>query len=508
MDSNSYSHSLPLLIWEFDQMGKKKKEVIQLDRESVIPILKPKLTQELTKLIESKTDQEDFLRFCKKVEYTIRAWYLVFFEEMMQLFNLFEPVVGARKLEERNLSEDEIDELEQKFIFLLFKMIHKSNFKIVTNEENEVATSGQYCLNLPIKVEEAKLDTTLLRRFFAKHPHDNLPYFADQYIIFRRGIGLDQMTAYFIKWKIDAILSRLWQGFLRLTGLRRFFSRKRKVRYVGNQQQLVDEDEDEKYIDEDDDEHDLYIERIRIQNMKLSVGNLFNKTTIQEPTFEKIIILYRLQSTEDPRAIYVKHFKHIPMADMEIVLPEKTNPGLTALDWVKFLVSAAIGLVTVITQVCKTKADIKVLAAVCSAVIGYCAKIYFTFQNNLNSYQSLITQSMYDKQLDSGRGTLLHLCDDVIQQEVKEVIVAFFVLMKYGKFTRRELDEKCELLIKEQFNENCNFDIDDAIHKLEKLGIVYKDEMEQYSSVDVKKANEFIGTTTEEIVTNATQGIR
>lgn len=34
------------------------------------------------------------------------------------------------------------------------------------------------------------------------------------------------------------------------------------------------------------------------------------------------------------------------------------------------------------------------------------------------TYQNLITQSMYDKQLDSGRGTLLHLCDDVIQQEV------------------------------------------------------------------------------------------
>jgi hypothetical protein len=33
-------------------------------------------------------------------------------------------------------------------------------------------------------------------------------------------------------------------------------------------------------------------------------------------------------------------------------------------------------------------------------------------------YQNLITKSMYDKQLDSGKGTLLHLCDDVIQQEV------------------------------------------------------------------------------------------
>lgn len=34
------------------------------------------------------------------------------------------------------------------------------------------------------------------------------------------------------------------------------------------------------------------------------------------------------------------------------------------------------------------------------------------------TYQNLITQAMYEKQLDSGKGTLLHLCDDVIQQEV------------------------------------------------------------------------------------------
>lgn len=37
------------------------------------------------------------------------------------------------------------------------------------------------------------------------------------------------------------------------------------------------------------------------------------------------------------------------------------------------------------------------------------------------TYQNLITQSMYDKQLDSGIGTLLHLCDDVIQQEVQSL---------------------------------------------------------------------------------------
>ncbi|XP_021736071.1 uncharacterized protein LOC110702636 isoform X2 [Chenopodium quinoa] len=454
---------------------KKKKEFIRLDRESVIPIFKPKLIHCLTQLIESESERAEFLTFCNRVDYTIRAWYLIQFEELMQLFKLFEPVAGARKLEECNFPEDKIELVEEKFLALLFK-----------------------------------LDTTLLKRFFAKHPRDNLPHFAKQYIIFRRGFGMDRKAGYFAQWKIDALISRIAQGFLRLTGLSKLFSKKRRKQHVKNEELhevLVTENDEQ---DEDDDgggdEHSLLIERIRIQNMNLSPCNLLSKTTIQEPTFEKIIIIYRLKSTEDGRAIYVKHFKHIPMADMEIVLPEKKSPGLTSYDWFKLLVSAAIGLVTVITQLCQTTANLKVLATVGSAVVCYCAKIYFTFQANLSDYHSLITQSMYDKQLDSGRGTLLHLCDNVLKQEVKEVIIAFFVLMKYGNFNCEDLDRKCEELILEQFNEQCDFDVNDAIDKLEKLGIVYKDQSDRYSSLDVKKANDVIGTTTEEIVKKASRG--
>lgn len=47
------------------------------------------------------------------------------------------------------------------------------------------------------------------------------------------------------------------------------------------------------------------------------------------------------------------------------------------------------------------------------------------------SYQNLITKSMYDKQLDSGKGTLLHLCDDVVQQEVSEFYLG---ANSYGSF--------------------------------------------------------------------------
>ncbi|KAJ0052140.1 hypothetical protein Pint_02506 [Pistacia integerrima] len=457
----------------------KKKDIIKLERESVIPVLKNKLIRTLADLIDKRSDRIEFQKLCQRVEYTIRAWYLLQFEDLMQLFSLFEPVHGASKLEQQNLTPEKIDALEQNFLTYLFKVMDKSNFKITTDDEIGVALSAQYRLNLPIKVDETKLDKTLLRRYFQKHPCENLPNFADKYIIFRRGFGIDQRSGYFIIAKINTIIARIWRCFLTVIGLKRlFYGKSSRV------SSKVMAEPVEICIESENVQEGLYVERIRIEKLKLSFFNLFGKITIQEPTFQRIIVVYRRASgkKETQRNIYVKHFENIPMADMEIVLPEKKNPGLTPMDWVKFLVSALIGLVTLISSLSIPKADIRVIYGILTAV------------------------SVYEKQLDSGRGTLLHLCDEVIQQEVKEVIVAFFMLMMKGKATRKELDLRCEELIKEKFSESCNFDVDDAVEKLEKLGIVSQDNIGNYTCVDVKMANEIIGTTTEEVVLKAKQG--
>eukprot|EP00252_Welwitschia_mirabilis_P008805 TRINITY_DN2099_c0_g2_i1.p1 TRINITY_DN2099_c0_g2~~TRINITY_DN2099_c0_g2_i1.p1 ORF type:complete len:179 (-),score=34.68 TRINITY_DN2099_c0_g2_i1:191-727(-) len=170
------------------------------------------------------------------------------------------------------------------------------------------------------------------------------------------------------------------------------------------------------------------------------------------------------------------------------------------MDWVKFLVSAVLGLVTLISSFEMPGADLWLALVLLSGFIGYCAKIYFTFQQSITTYQNLITSSMYDKQLDSGKGTLLHLCDDVIQQEVKEVIIAFFVLMEQGKATLEDLDQRCEELMESEFGEKCNFEVMDAVKKLENLGIVSKDTLGRLYSQSLKRANETLGTTTEEMV--------
>ncbi|KAL6508125.1 hypothetical protein OROHE_021667 [Orobanche hederae] len=486
-------------IREGKAMSKENKDVIRLEPESVIPILKPKLTVHLANLI-------------------VR----------IQLYSLFDPVHGTQKLEQQNLSSDEIDILEQNFLTYLFQVMEKSNFKIATDEEIDVAHSGQYLLNLPITVDESKLDKKLLKSFFESHPHENLPDFADKYVIFRRGIGIDKTTDYFFMEKVDVIIARFWAWILRKTRLEKVLSRSSSSR------QKKDTKKDYEIISEA--EYDeLYVERVRLENMELSFRNLLSKITIQEPTFDRIIVVYRRASSriKGERGIYVKHFKNIPMADMEIVLVGFLHPMPGHIEFSLMMPSLA-KFVAVVGSIEMPKADPWVIFAILSTVIGYCAKIYFSlsisslfffffliiislgillwpvaylrrFQQNMATYQNLITQSMYDKQLDSGRGTLLHLCDDVIQQEVKEVIISFFILMEQGKATMEDLDQQCEELIREEFGERCNFDVDDAVYKLEKLGIVSRDTVGRYQCVALKRANEIIGTTTEELVLKAKQ---
>lgn len=76
---------------------------------------------------------------------------------VQHLYALFEPVRGAAKLKQQNLTPKEIDNLEDNFITYLFQVMDKSNFKILSAEEIEIALSAQYRLNLPIVVDESKV---------------------------------------------------------------------------------------------------------------------------------------------------------------------------------------------------------------------------------------------------------------------------------------------------------------------------------------------------------------
>jgi hypothetical protein len=114
---------------------------------------------------------------------------------LQQLYALFDPVNGEKCLERQGLTSGERENLELNFLTYLFQVralsvpfhtnkndlfqiyvvmttansvlkkqiMEKSNFKLLSDEEYEVAQSGLYLLNLPIKVDES-----MVRNRFSK----------------------------------------------------------------------------------------------------------------------------------------------------------------------------------------------------------------------------------------------------------------------------------------------------------------------------------------------------
>uniref|UniRef100_A0A0A9CI76 Uncharacterized protein n=1 Tax=Arundo donax TaxID=35708 RepID=A0A0A9CI76_ARUDO len=86
--------------------------------------------------------------------------------------------------------------------------------------------------------------------------------------------------------KVDVMISRAWSSLLRITRIDRLFSKKQHLKPKEDTKK-TDE------INEDEEEPELFVERVRLEKIELSMKNLLSKMTIQEPTFDRIIVVYR-----------------------------------------------------------------------------------------------------------------------------------------------------------------------------------------------------------------------
>lgn len=496
-------------------MKKTGEEVLTIEKESVIKTQQQEIVDALSELFVNESDRKEFLKFCKRVDATIRAWYHHQFSTLMRQYMFFDP----SRVEPPKASPERLAKMEDEFIDVLFRMLEKSNYKLLSQNEFDIATTGKYLLNLPITVNKKQLDSELLGEYFQRHPPpagEVLPEFSSYFVVFRRGVGIHQTKDLFINEKIDVLISRFFNGLLSLIGLKKK-SRESAVEAVAlalKKSGSIGKGKEESGREEDREEllkkergggsNSLQLKRIRLESLPLTASNFLSKTMIQEPTFDRIIVLYR---PAGKKTVIMKQFHDIPMADMEIVFPAKKSPGLTPMDWITMLSTAAGGLAALVGTIELQAVSFTVITAICTAVLGYISKIYFTFTANQARYHSLISDAVYSKQLDSGRGTLLHICHEVVQQEVKEVIIAYYILMTQGKASKQELDERCEDLLADDFGEILDFEVSDACRKLEQLGIISKEPVtEAYVPVTLKRANEIIGITTDEVLTKVTGG--
>jgi len=110
-----------------------------------------------------------------------------------------------------------------------------------------------------------------------------------------------------------------------------------------------------------------------------------------------------------------------------------------------------------------------------SLILGYGYSTWYSFQTSRQTYTLQLTQSLYYQNLDSNGGVMFRLLDEAEEQEAREILLAYFFLWRYAGdrgWTAAELDDSIELDLEKRRNLKVDFEIADALMKLERGGIV------------------------------------
>jgi len=183
-----------------------------------------------------------------------------------------------------------------------------------------------------------------------------------------------------------------------------------------------------------------------------------------------------IENNTDER-IYLKLFKDIPQADLEMLFPN-TKVKISMKDKLKIGVTGgggtAGGAFTLATKISATVEPMSLLIALGGfiGVLWRQVKNIFTHQTR---YMAALAKNLYFYNLDNNAGVLTYMIDMAEAEESKEALLAYlFLSTSKERLSRKELDEKIEAYMLQQYAIPMDFEVDDGVNKLFELGIVYE----------------------------------
>jgi hypothetical protein len=216
----------------------------------------------------------------------------------------------------------------------------------------------------------------------------------------------------------------------------------------------------------------------------------------------------RMRRGARPGAVLLKHFGSVPKAELMGLHPGSTTamknsdqlilgvpaiaggiPLLTQL-WNAVLVISALVAAWFGVEGQVTDSDMKRALAALSGIVALGA---FLMRQRLKynakrlAYQKKLADTVYFHTLANNAGVIDGLVGEAEEQDLKEAVLAWWALRAGGPMERAALDAACETVLRDAFDLSLDFEIGDALAKLERLGLI-EDEGAARKAVDADVA--------------------
>ncbi len=231
--------------------------------------------------------------------------------------------------------------------------------------------------------------------------------------------------------------------------------------------------------------------------------------TLDVEYFERVLLLVRFQGTEHfpekkratlpfvPGTMQLKLFANVPAADLEMLFPN-SQVRMKAIDQLIIGVPAVLGILGMAAKIGAVLVflwavlrwaghevgvhhdpgvDPGKLALQAGAVLMAGVAIWMFINRQLMRYRftkikflKSLADNLYFRNLDNHAGAFHRVADEALEEEQKEAIAAYRFLVA-GEATAAELDQRIEGWFHERLATRVDFEVDDALAKLERLGL-------------------------------------
>ena len=243
------------------------------------------------------------------------------------------------------------------------------------------------------------------------------------------------------------------------------------------------------------------------------------RRSVRVPAYDRVCLFAHLASAEalaargrkhppfEPGSVYLKLFRHIPVGDIETLMPnaevcmrpiDRLLLGLPAAYGVVHFMAykggwaalVALGVVLGMQQQAGGDGSAAVGALITLGVLGgFLARQWDRFRSKKITYLQRLSDQLYFRKLDNGAGVLHHLAHVAEHAETREALLAWALLRRAGEpLTLEELDRRAEAWLLQHSGRAVDFDESDALAKLLELGLVQRDARGWLVAVDAAAA--------------------
>ncbi len=198
-----------------------------------------------------------------------------------------------------------------------------------------------------------------------------------------------------------------------------------------------------------------------------------------------------------PGSILIKHFRHIATTDLHMLFP-KIRVVMNLYDKLTIAVPALAGGIPLIANLMPTltvlflvagfylgltgpvehEQVVKSLAALSgvAALGGLIMRQRLRYERLSLKYQKQISDHCYFRNVSNNAGIFDYIVGAAEEQECKEAFLAYyFLLTENDPIDQASLEMLIEAWLKTTFNLDIDFEVDDALAKLERFGLLKRD---------------------------------